>query len=231
MVWKRCAPDSSHPMVCLAMYAEEDLLPLSGLQHLQFCERQWALIHIEQQWDENRLTAEGRLLHERADSDVDEWRGRVRICRGLRIHSLRIGLAGRADVVEFHPLPGGGTQARPVEYKRGKPKQGLEDKIQLCAQALCLEEMLDQHIPEGDLYYGTQRRRFPVIFDGALRRATEDLANRMHQLYQARTTPRAVYMPKCRSCSLFSLCMPQTLSSRGSVRTFLSRSLRDLDTE
>jgi CRISPR-associated exonuclease Cas4 len=213
------------------MYAEEDLLPLSGLQHLQFCERQWALIHIEQQWDENRLTAEGRLLHKRTDSDVDEWRGRVRICRGLRIHSLRIGLAGRADVVEFHPLPNGSTQARPVEYKRGKPKQGLEDKIQLCAQALCLEEMLGQHISEGDLYYGTQRRRLPVPFDDTLRQATEDLASRMQHLYQARATPRAVYMAKCENCSLRSLCMPQALSSRGSVRTFLSRSLHDLDTQ
>jgi CRISPR-associated exonuclease Cas4 len=213
------------------MYAEDDLLSLSGLQHLQFCERQWALIHIEQQWDENRLTAEGRLLHERADSDVDEWRGQVRICRGLRIRSLRLGLAGRADVVEFHPLPGGGTQARPVEYKRGKPKQGPEDKIQLCTQALCLEEMLDQHIPEGDLYYGTQRRRFQVMFDDALRRATEALARRMQRLYQARTTPRAIYMAKCENCSLRSLCMPQTLSSRGSVQAFLSRSLQDLDTQ
>ncbi|MHB1701828.1 MAG: CRISPR-associated protein Cas4 [Acidobacteriaceae bacterium] len=209
------------------MYAEEDLLPLSGLQHLQFCVRQWALIHIEQQWEENRLTAEGRLMHENADSEHDEWRGAVRICRGMRIRSMRLGLAGRADIVEFHPQPDGAMQARPVEYKRGKPKSGPEDRIQLCAQALCLEEMLGRTVAEGDLYYGTQRRRQTVRFDDGLRSATERLAETMHALYAARATPKAEYEAKCDNCSLLALCMPRTVTSR-SARGYLNRALKEL---
>ncbi len=208
---------------------EEELLPLSGLQHLQFCERQWALIHIEQQWEENRLTAEGRLMHKRADNEKDEWRDGIRICRGLRIRSLRLGLAGRADVVEFYPCTGGAMQARPVEYKRGRPKKGLEDKIQLCAQALCLEEMLSQTIKEGSLYYGTQRRRHIVLFDSALRSATEGSAHRMHQLYHAQTTPEAAYEAKCDSCSLFSICMPRMISRAKSANSYMIRNLEGMD--
>jgi len=183
------------------MFAEEELLPLSGLQHLQFCARQYALIHVEQLWEENRLTAEGRLMHEHADSEQDEWRDGVRICRGMRIRSLRLGLAGRADIIEFRPAERGTMQPRPVEYKRGRPKTGPEDRIQLCAQALCLEEMLGLPVPEGDLYYGTQRRRQVIAFDEQLRAATETLAARMHALFQGRITPRAAYESKCDNCS------------------------------
>jgi len=210
------------------MFAEEDLLPLSGLQHLQFCARQYALIHVEQLWEGNRLTAEGRLMHERADSEQDEWRDGVRICRGMRIRSLRLGLAGRADIVEFHPVEGGVMQPRPVEYKRGRPKNGPEDRIQLCAQALCLEEMLGLSIPEGDLYYGTQRRRQGIALDGPLRAATESLVTRMHSIFQGSVTPKAAYEPKCDNCSLLTVCMPRSVCSR-SARRYLDSALRKIE--
>lgn len=186
------------------MYNEDDLLPLSGLQHLMFCERQWALIHLEQQWEENRLTAEGRVLHEAAHSSGAESRGEVRIVRGLALRSLRLGLAGQADVVEFR-----GSQPFPVEYKRGKPKSDRCDEIQLCAQALCLEEMLAVAIPAGALFYGTTRRRTDVVFDELLRRTVEELAERMHALYRQGKTPAAVYAPRCQQCSLVEVCLPR----------------------
>ncbi len=186
------------------MYAEDQLLPLSGLQHLVFCERQWALIHLEQQWEENRLTAEGTLLHRVTHESGQESRPGVRICRSLRLRSLRLGLAGQSDVVEFH-----GDKPVPVEYKRGKPKADLSDRIQLCAQALCLEEMLLVSVPLGSLFYGTTRRRLEVVFDESLRQEVERLAFRMHALFRARTTPRASYEPKCENCSLIEVCLPR----------------------
>jgi len=186
------------------MYAEDQLLPLSGLQHLVFCERQWALIHLEQQWEDNRLTAEGNLLHEAAHREGKESRPGVNICRGLRLRSLRLGLSGQADVVEFHH-----HQPFPVEYKRGKPKADLSDRIQLCAQAMCLEEMLNLSIPGGALFYGTTRRRMDVVFDEALRHEVECLAERMQELYQRQCTPIVDYAPKCDNCSLIEVCLPQ----------------------
>jgi len=139
-------------------YTEDDLIPISALQHFVFCERQCALIHIEQAWTENRLTAEGRLLHERVHDQGGESRAGVRIERGLPLRSLRLGLVGVADVVEFHPLSEGGWRPFPVEYKRGKPKRNACDEIQVCAQALCLEEMLGVRIPAGALFYGKTHR-------------------------------------------------------------------------
>jgi CRISPR-associated exonuclease Cas4 len=186
------------------MYSEDDLLPLSGLQHLMFCERQWALIHLEQQWEENRLTAEGRLLHETAHNSGVESRGEVRIVRGLSLRSLRLGLAGQADVVEFR-----GKKPFPVEYKRGKPKSDRSDEIQLCAQALCLEEMLAVSVPQGALFYGTTRRRIDVPCDGQLRKLVEELAERMHELYRQGKTPEASYAPRCEQCSLIEVCLPR----------------------
>lgn len=201
------------------MFAEDDLLPLSGLQHLVFCERQWALIHIEQQWVENRLTAEGRLLHEAAHASGIESRPGVTICRGLALRSLRLGLSGQADVVEFR-----GGQAFPVEYKRGKPKEDASDRIQLCAQAICLEEMLGCAIPAGALFYGTTRRRLDVPFDVALRRQVEELARRMHELYDRCFTPDTEEMPKCRNCSLVEVCLPRR---NRKVSAYLRRSVRN----
>ena len=215
------------------MYAETDLLPLSGLQHLSFCERQWGLIHIEQQWAENRLTAEGRVLHDRAHEAGSETRPGLRIARGLRLRSLRLGLSGEADVVEFRAAPSGAVlpgedgfwRPFPVEYKRGRTKQGHCDEVQLCAQALCLVEMFGSPVPEGALFYGTPRRRQDVDFSPALRTETETLAARMHELYRAGVTPHARYSPKCEKCSLLGSCLPKTLSRGQSVQRYLSRAL------
>jgi CRISPR-associated exonuclease Cas4 len=208
------------------VYSEDDLLPLSGLQHLVFCERQWALIHIEQQWDENRLTAEGRLLHERTDSDTCELREGVRIWRGVRVRSLRLGLAGRADAVEFHPRPDKSLRPFPVEYKHGRAKADVSDLVQLCAQAICLEETMGQPVPEGALFYGKNRRRTPVVFDAELRATTESLARRMHELYDSGGTPEAVYEPKCDRCSLLEICLPGTAARGKSASQFVRGNLR-----
>jgi CRISPR-associated exonuclease Cas4 len=215
------------------MYSEDDLLPLSGLQHLAFCERQWGLIHIEQIWSENRLTAEGRELHDRAHEAGSESRPGLRVARGLRVRSLRLGLSGQADVVEFRAaaagvsLPGedGLWQPFPVEYKRGRPKPDHCDVVQLCAQALCLEEMFQGAVPAGALFYGTPRRRQDVDFSPALRAETEALAARMHELYRLRATPRASYAPKCEKCSLLASCMPKNLGGGRSVERYLARAL------
>jgi CRISPR-associated exonuclease Cas4 len=209
------------------MYSEADLLPLSGLQHLVYCERQWALIHIEQQWAENRLTAEGRQMHDRAHEQHEEWREGIRISRGLAVRSLRLGLSGKVDVVEFHPQVGGLSQPFPIEYKHGRPKPDRCDEVQLCAQTLCLQEMLGVEVPRGAIFYGQPRRRMEVIFDAALRSETEALAARLHSLYSARVTPPAVYSPKkCDRCSLLAICLPKSAGEGHSVRSYLRRSLK-----
>ena len=216
------------------MYEEDDLLPLSALQHLVFCERQWGLIHLEQMWSENRLTAEGRQLHERAHLPESESRGDLRIVRGLRLRSLRLGLSAKADVVELHRVPDGAPSGIPldgasglwrpvpVEYKRGRPKRDDSDKVQLCAQALCLEEMLSIDIPAGSLFYGSQHRRYDVPFAPTLRRRTEHLAHRLHQLTENSVTPPARYSRRCRNCSLREQCMPK-LAGHRSARSYLDR--------
>jgi CRISPR-associated exonuclease Cas4 len=215
------------------MFSEDDLLPLSGLQHLMFCERQWGLIHIEQAWEENRLTAEGRVLHDRVHDAGVESRPDVRMARGLRLRSLRLGLVGQADVVEFHrsehgvALPDleGLWRPFPVEYKRGRPKRDACDEVQLCAQALCLEEMFGGEIRAGALFYGQPRRRKKVAFGGGLRARTETLARRMHELYRSGTTPPALYEPKCDSCSLIAKCLPRLLAKPPGVARYLARAL------
>jgi CRISPR-associated exonuclease Cas4 len=206
------------------MYLEDDLLPISALQHLAFCERQWALIHLEQQWMENRLTAEGRQLHERADGGHNQTRSGVRICRGLHLRSLRLGLTGKADVVEFHPNDTGNMRPYPIEYKRGRPKPDHRDEVQLCAQALCLEEMLNVDIKTGALFYGEPRRRTNVDFDADLRAVTERLAARLHELNAARITPKAKYEKKCDSCSLYTVCLPKSTGS-SSAQKYLKRAV------
>jgi CRISPR-associated exonuclease Cas4 len=221
------------------MFAEDDLLPLSGLQHLMFCERQWALIHIEQVWAENRLTAQGRVLHERAHESGGESRPGLRVARGLRLRSLRLGLSGQADIVEFHRAPeGGGVRMDgedgwwrpfPVEYKRGRPKPDRCDEVQLCAQALCLEEMFEAPVEAGALFYGTPRRRTKVPFDAGLRAETERLATRMQEMHRARATPPPVYLPKCENCSLIALCMPRALAKPPGVARYLARALASAD--
>ena len=217
-------------------FAEDDLLPISALQHLIFCERQCALIHIEQIWTENRFTAEGRIMHERVHEAAAESRGDVRIVRGLRLRSLALGLIGVADVVEFQrddagiALDGrsGRWRAFPVEYKRGKPKPDRCDEVQLCAQAMCLEEMLGCTIPAGALFYGTTRRRKDVVLDGHLREVTTGTARRLHELLDSGITPPAIHEKKCQNCSLFSTCMPEVTNGSKSVRAYLQSATADL---
>lgn len=213
------------------MFTEDDLLPLSGLQHLMFCERQWALIHLEQIWLENRLTADGRVMHERVHQSESEGRPGLRVVRGLRLHSLRLGISGQADVVEFHKTDGegielGGRGGRwrvfPVEYKRGRPKSDSCDEVQLCAQGLCLEEMYGTAVAGGALYYGQPRRRTDVRFSPELRSQTESLAARMHELYAARRTPQASWAPKCESCSLCDACLPKLGKRSRGVAAYLA---------
>lgn len=213
------------------MYSESDLLPLSALQHLMFCERQCALIHSEQLWDENVLTIEGRHLHDKVDSQPPvESREDTRIARGLPLRSLRLGLSGKADVVEFHSSASGITlkgvsglwTPYPVEYKRGRPKRNKCDEVQLCAQALCLEEMLNASIPKGALYYGKTRHRMEVSLGPDLRRTTEETAARLHRLISSGVTPKAAREPKCDNCSLLSLCLPGNSGRRRSAASYLA---------
>jgi CRISPR-associated exonuclease Cas4 len=202
---------------------EDDLIMISALQHFAFCQRQCALIHIEQVWDENRATAEGKIMHERVHEQDRESRGDVRIEYGLPLRSLRLGLIGKADVVEFHRVGKDMWLPFPVEYKRGKPKIDHCDKIQLCAQALCLEEMLSVSVPQGAIFYGRTRRRLDVTFDNALRQETEETVEKARRLITAGITPPPVYEKRCKSCSLMEECMPKTIEKRSSVKRYLTR--------
>jgi CRISPR-associated exonuclease Cas4 len=215
-------------------YTQDDLLPLSGLQHLLFCERQCALIHVEQVWAENRLTAEGRIMHERVHEADKESRGDVRIEYGVPLRSLKLGLIAKADVVEFHRKRLLGQEIDeiwlpfPVEYKHGKPKKDNSDKVQLCAQAICLEEMLDVEIPGGAIFYGKTRHRQDVVFDSALRGETEETAKRFHSLVESGKTPDPVYAKRCESCSVYEICLPKILEKKRSINRYLSDTVREL---
>jgi len=206
-------------------YLENDLLPISALQHLRFCPRQCALIHIEQVWAENFLTAQGRVLHEKAHEPKHETRAGVRTTRSLHLRSLTLGLSGIADIVEFHP---DGT-VLPVEYKRGRPKTDGSDALQLCAQALCLEEMLSITIPAGAIFYGQTRRRQDIPFDQTLRDETTAAALELHTLIEAGITPTAVRMPKCDACSLLELCLPDSLKHRQNTRSWFREQLSEIN--
>ncbi len=217
-------------------YKEEDYLQLSGLQHFIFCRRQWALIHIEGQWVENFLTVDGELLHEKAhDAGLRESRGDRIIIRGMPIRSARLGVSGQCDVVELHrssngvQLPNlqGSWQPYPVEYKRGKPKEDSADILQLCGQALCLEEMLCCTVPEGALYYGETRHRTSVPFTSELRSQVEDALAEMHQLYQRGYTPKVKPRKGCSSCSLKNICLPKMLRTK-SVSAYLAERMEGL---
>lgn len=208
----------------MRVYTDDELIPLSALQHLLYCERQCALIHQEQTWVDNRLTVEGSHMHRRADSGSDETRSDLVVLRGLPVRSGTLGLSGRADVVEFRRIDRGSGVAldgragrwspRPVEYKRGRPKRHRADEVQLCAQALCLEEMFDVRVSHGDLFYGARRRRSAVVFDEELRGTTEEAAGRLHALLSQVAPPPPEYEPrKCDSCSLISVCLPKASSA------------------
>lgn len=230
------------------MHKENDLLPVSHIQHLLFCERRVALLQIEGLWADNVFTVEGSHLHQKADTDLPlESRGDIRISRGLMLRSLKLGLVGKADVVEFHrvcerknipasgltvAIPLAGTTGLwlpfPVEYKRGRLRHEESFEAQLCAQALCLEEMLQVEIPQGAIFYGKNRRRKRVYFGEELRGLTIDAASRLHKIIHSNMTPRVRYGKKCQSCSLFDLCLPKVTGVAGSsVNKYLSRALAE----
>ncbi len=219
---------------------EDECLPLSGVQHLAFCARQFALIHVEGLWVENTLTFEGRALHERADDPFSiESRGTVLISRSVPLLSLTLGLYGVADVVEFHLahaggilLPGrqGSWQPYPVEYKRGRVKSDDRDAVQLCAQAMCLEEMLSTPVPEGALFYGQTRRRQTLRLDQVLRGRVLALSEEMHRLYDTGSTPAAVWTKACGRCSLSDVCLPKA-GRRKNVRRYVQAVLRRWEAE
>jgi CRISPR-associated exonuclease Cas4 len=220
------------------MHAEEDCISIGELQHYVFCPRQWALITLEGQWADNRLSAEGSAMHERADATAVEVRDGVRIARALRLCSRGYGLVGRADVVEFHPSDEGialeGAKGRwevhPVEYKRGRPKRDNCDKVQLCAQAICLEEMLGCTVRAGSLFYGTSRRRLEVPIDDGLRAEAIGLIGRVREARSLGRTPHAEYSKKCDSCSLLERCMPRvTGGDAGQVQRYIQRALAGED--
>lgn len=230
-------------------YADEDLLPISGLQHLLFCERQTALIHVERLWADNRFTAEGNVLHRKAHDGKPETRDGERIARGLPLRSRELGLSGVADIVLYRP-PGGSDLKKslavalreasadelaewvitPVEYKRGQPKKNDADRVQLCAQAWCLEEMHGVSIPSGALFYGKTRRRVETLFDDRLREVTVEAARRFRQIIDQQITPPAVRKKKCETCSLLPECLPSAVE-RTSASDFLRRQLIHLSTD
>ncbi|MEO8927622.1 MAG: CRISPR-associated protein Cas4 [Caulobacteraceae bacterium] len=203
---------------------EDGLIPLSALQHHLFCPRQCALIHVEQMWAEDVATAEGRILHEKVDGGRPESRPGVHTARGVAIRSLALGVSGRADVVELHGRP---PRPYPVEYKRGKPKSHRADEVQLCAQAICLEEMFGCDVPQGALFYGVTRRRLAINIDAELRALTARVAAEARANILAGRTPPPVLMPACRRCSLMDLCQPARFEKAPNVARWLASQLAD----
>ena len=261
------------------MFTEDQLLPLSALQHWLYCPRQCALIHLEQAWAENKFTAEGQVLHKKAHEGEDESKAGVRITRSMAVRSLTLGISGQCDIVEFRPgvagdlrseisdlrgdacgdlrseisdlrarapetaheLPEGnlkfqipdlkstGTTPRvqPVEYKRGKPKSHRADEVQLCAQAMCLEEMLGVRITSGCLYYGEKKRRTVIEFDAPLRQFVTETAAALHAMIDSRETPLAEYdSRRCDACSLIDLCQPKALRFKRGAQAWFSSVLK-----
>ncbi|MCD1258068.1 CRISPR-associated protein Cas4 [Paenibacillus athensensis] len=226
----------------VASSEEDELLMLSGIQHYAFCRRQWGLIHLEQLWADNVLTYEGKLLHRRADDPAaSELRGGVLISRAMPLVSPTLKLYGVADVVEFHKVDDqddpnavrlNGRRGRwrpyPVEYKRGNRKKGDCDEVQLCAQAIALEDMFGVYIEAGALYYGERERRIGVEFDAGLRTRVRELAAQMHEDFARGVTAAAVREPKCTSCSLEPMCHPGVTTM--SAERYVAEQLRLADT-
>lgn len=216
-------------------FNDDDYLQLSGLQHFSFCRRQWALIHVEQQWKENVRTVEGGILHERAhDETLRERRGKLITMRGLRVSSQKLGISGACDVVEFRQGEVGARlfgeeglwQPYPVEYKHGQSKTIDADRLQLCAQAMCIEEMLGCAVPEGALYYGETRRRETVPLDDPLREEVRRLLSEMHEYHRRGYTPKVRPGKHCNACSLKELCLP-ALGRGLSASAYLKRVIEE----
>lgn len=209
-------------------YNEEDWLMLSGIQHFVFCKRQWALIHIEGEWQENYLTTEGEIIHERVhNEDLTEKRGDMIICRGMRIFSNKLGISGATDAVEFHKSNEGALlsgyegfwQPVPIEYKRGKPKFDHSDILQVVSQALCLEEMFCVDIDTAYLFYDEIHRREKVEITRELREEVEEIFEEMHAYFKRRYTPKVKIKKACKSCSLKDICLPE-LTKKQSVALY-----------
>lgn len=204
-------------------YSDDELLPISALQHLAFCERQCALIHVEREWEENHHTAQGKVLHERVDEGYREYRRGTKQFSGVQVRSLELGIYGRLDVLELSKIADapdtcaflsikGNWQLCPVEFKRGKPKVHAADRVQVCAQALCLEEMTRSRIDEGFLFYGQVRRRTAVKLDDSLRSLTRSLVLRLREIVDKKLLPPPVYKKHCQSCSLVEVCQPRLVN-------------------
>ena len=195
------------------MFTEEDFIQISALQHYVFCPRQCGLIHVEDVWHENVFTVRGDILHEKVDTDTYET---LKTVRGLRIHSTRLGIVGRADVVEFRKSTNadGSPDVMPVEFKSGQPKEDMSDKVQLCAQALCLEEMMNTQVKRGAFFYGKIRRRVQVEIHDGLRKQTEEIIAAVHEIVSQKQVPAARYEKKCRNCSLLDICMPKAMNEK-----------------
>lgn len=220
-----------------ARYAEEELLPLSGIQHFYFCERQWGLIHVERQWADNIRTTEGHHIHKKVDDPFfNESRGDVIITRSVPIASYKLGLQGIADVVEYRLSDEGLTlighegrwKVKPVEYKRGKQKIDARDEVQLCAQAMCLEEMLNTTIESADFFYHKARSRTSVLLTIELRELVISLSEQMHDLFKKGITPHVEKGKPCRSCSLVNLCLPTVFKKRIPVERYIEQHIADI---
>lgn len=216
-------------------YAEDNYLMISGIQHFKFCRRQWALIHVEQQWEENVHTIMGELMHKKVhDPCITEKRRDTLVVRALPVSSRIMGISGECDVVEFHKCEDGIKlyghrglySVYPVEYKKGKPKLTEEDKLQLTAQALCLEEMFSTEIPEGAIFYGETRRRDVVEFHEELRLEVKRMFQEMHQYYDRNYTPKVKYSKACNACSLKEVCLPK-LGKAVSVKSYMNQILEE----
>lgn len=216
-------------------YAEDDYLMISGIQHFKFCRRQWALIHIEQQWEENSHTYTGKLMHKRVhDAMLTEKRKGIIYVRALPISSRILGVSGECDLVEFHQSEDGirlkGHRGQfilyPVEYKKGKSKATDEDRLQLTAQAMCLEEMFCTEIVKGAIYYGETRSREEFYFTDEIRNEVKAMFLEMHQYYERRYTPNVKYRKACNACSLKEVCVPK-IGKTVSAQTYIDQSLRD----
>ena len=192
---------------------QEDWIQLSSLQHYVFCPRQCGLIHVAGIWKENLFTAKGTVMHKKVDSEEDEIRNNKHIVRSLNVYSREYGLSGRADVVEFTEHDNT-ISVYPVEYKVGKPKSHLADEIQLCAQALCLEEMMNTTIPQAALFYGKTRHRLDIELTGILRDRTRDTIMKVHKIIKSEIIPEAKYEKKCDTCSIYDACQPKLTGRR-----------------
>jgi CRISPR-associated exonuclease Cas4 len=215
-------------------YSQDDYLMISGIQHFKFCRRQWALIHVEQQWAENEHTVIGELMHKKAhDPYLTEKRKDILVVRDLPVSSRSMGVSGECDIVEFHKCEDGvklyghrGTYSLyPIEYKKGKPKASNEDELQLMAQAMCLEEMFSTKITEGAIFYGETRRRKPIVFTDELRDEVKKIFGEMHDYYDRNYTPKVKTSKRCVSCSLKDICMPKMARDYTSVDAYLNKNL------